>query len=336
MIKPRDTNWLRLPSHIGRRARILFAAVAVTFLCVASLLRLEFVRPDAAMHSYIVQASSVAASEQSVARVGGRIEEPLGVMRAVAARLSDAQADALRRLDGVTVYGDQLLRVADIVPETHYPDLVGAADLHAAGITGAGVTVAVIDTGLWHADGIEESSVEADRIIGEYDALLHAAPYTDEDDEPYVSLEDLFAMFEEDDEEIANSNDDNNDEENEGDGEGDAGTNPVDEWIDDWSGHGTHVTSVIVGSRKTAALRFQGIAPDARVVSVKAFEADGSGRYIDVIRGINYVVQNKERLGIRVLNLSFSGPPVSRYWEDPLNQAVMAAWDAGIVVVVAA
>ncbi len=39
---------------------------------------------------------------------------------------------------------------------------------------------------------------------------------------------------------------------------------------------------------------------------------------------------------IRVLNLSFSATPQSYYWEDPLNQAVMSAWDAGIVVVAAA
>jgi serine protease AprX len=37
-----------------------------------------------------------------------------------------------------------------------------------------------------------------------------------------------------------------------------------------------------------------------------------------------------------VLNLSFSAPPQSYYWDDPLNQAVMAAWQAGIVVVASA
>jgi serine protease AprX len=36
------------------------------------------------------------------------------------------------------------------------------------------------------------------------------------------------------------------------------------------------------------------------------------------------------------MNLSLSAPVQSYYWEDPLNQAVMKAWQAGIVVVVAA
>ena len=37
-----------------------------------------------------------------------------------------------------------------------------------------------------------------------------------------------------------------------------------------------------------------------------------------------------------MLNLSFSATPQSHYWDDPLNQAVMAAWQAGIVVVASA
>ena len=55
-----------------------------------------------------------------------------------------------------------------------------------------------------------------------------------------------------------------------------------------------------------------------------------------MIRGIDWLVAHKDVYGIRVLNLSFSAPPQSHYWDDPLNQAVMAAWQAGIVVVASA
>ena len=72
------------------------------------------------------------------------------------------------------------------------------------------------------------------------------------------------------------------------------------------------------------------------LVVVKAFDADGQGGYADVIRGIDWIVQNKDVYGIRVLNMSLSAPPRSHYWDDPLNQAVMAAWEAGIVVVASA
>ena len=106
---------------------------------------------------------------------------------------------------------------------------------------------------------------------------------------------------------------------------------------DDDSGHGTHVISLAVGSgRDNKKHGVVGVAPKASVVSVKAFDEDGKGRYLDVIRGVDWVVKNRDRLGIRVLNLSFSATPQSYYWDDPLNQAVMAAWQAGIVVVASA
>ena len=96
------------------------------------------------------------------------------------------------------------------------------------------------------------------------------------------------------------------------------------------------MTSVILSSNQTPAGRFQGVAPGANVVAVRAFESDGSGQYLDVIKGLDWIVANKDVFGIRVLNLSFSGDAVALYWEDPLNQAVMATWQAGIVVVAAA
>jgi serine protease AprX len=55
-----------------------------------------------------------------------------------------------------------------------------------------------------------------------------------------------------------------------------------------------------------------------------------------VIGAINWAVNNKDVFNIRILNLSFSAPPQSFYWDDPLNQAVMHAWQKGIVVVAAA
>jgi subtilisin family serine protease len=55
-----------------------------------------------------------------------------------------------------------------------------------------------------------------------------------------------------------------------------------------------------------------------------------------VIRGIDWVLNNRNQYAIRVLNLSLGAPARSRYWDDPLNKAVMRAWQSGIVVVVSA
>ena len=105
----------------------------------------------------------------------------------------------------------------------------------------------------------------------------------------------------------------------------------------DWNGHSSHVAGVVINSDSSdPAGKYRSMAPDVDLVVVRAFDREGRGSYADVIRGIDWLVVNKDYYGIRVLNLSFSAEPRSRYWDDPLNQAVMAAWQAGIVVVVSA
>ncbi len=104
----------------------------------------------------------------------------------------------------------------------------------------------------------------------------------------------------------------------------------------DEHGHGGHVSSVALSSAQADNGRYNGIAPNAQIVSVRVFDQTGTGSYADVIRGIDWAVKNQARYGIGVLNLSMSADARSSYWDDPLNQAVMAAWEAGIFVVASA
>lgn len=104
----------------------------------------------------------------------------------------------------------------------------------------------------------------------------------------------------------------------------------------DPNGHGSHVASVLAGSRLSYNDKFLSVAPNVRLVVVRSFGADGGGTYASVIRGLDWVVQHRTQYNIKVLNLAFSAPPRSHYWQDPLAQAVMRAWQAGITVVVAA
>ncbi len=103
----------------------------------------------------------------------------------------------------------------------------------------------------------------------------------------------------------------------------------------DENGHGSHLVSLIASSRHKDS-ESNGIAPNANVIAIKAFGADGTGSYADTIRAIDWVLTHKDKYRIRVLNLSLSTEPRSSYWDDPLNQAVMAAWRDGIVVVASA
>lgn len=103
----------------------------------------------------------------------------------------------------------------------------------------------------------------------------------------------------------------------------------------DPNGHGSHVAG-IVGNSAYANGQFLGIAPATKLVAVRVLDENGMGTYADVLRGLNWVVQNKARYNIRVLNMSMYATPVAPYWADPYNLAVMAAWQAGIVVVASA
>jgi serine protease AprX len=115
----------------------------------------------------------------------------------------------------------------------------------------------------------------------------------------------------------------------------------------DGYGHGTHMASIIVGRDKAsatpagyataAASQFTGVAPDARLISVKAGAFDGSVDVSQVIAGINWVTQHAHDPGynIRVISLSYGTDSTQPYQVDPLAYAVEAAWKAGIVVVVA-
>jgi serine protease AprX len=57
---------------------------------------------------------------------------------------------------------------------------------------------------------------------------------------------------------------------------------------------------------------------------------------LDVIYGLQFAIEHKEELGIRVINLSLSSTNAESYKTDPLDAAVEVAWFSGIAVVAAA
>ena len=114
----------------------------------------------------------------------------------------------------------------------------------------------------------------------------------------------------------------------------------------DTYGHGTHMAGIIAGrdnnvatvADMTAHDNFTGVAPGARIVSIKVANALGAADVSQVLAAIDWVVQHKNDRGmnIRVLNLSFGTDSAQDYTLDPLAYAAEVAWRHGIVVVVAA
>jgi serine protease AprX len=101
-------------------------------------------------------------------------------------------------------------------------------------------------------------------------------------------------------------------------------------------GHGTHVAGIIAGNGYDSDGRRTGIAPAARLIVLKALDASGTGRISDVIAAIDYAIDNRDALNIRVINLSIAAGVYESYAIDPLTQAALRAVQAGIVVVAAA
>jgi len=105
-------------------------------------------------------------------------------------------------------------------------------------------------------------------------------------------------------------------------------------------GHGTHVAGIITGSGSYAtgvtSLYAGGIAPGAQLVNVRVLGDDGVGHTSDVIAGIDWVIANKSRYNIKIINLSLGHAVTEPVLFDPLCAAVERAYNAGIIVIAAA
>jgi serine protease AprX len=119
-------------------------------------------------------------------------------------------------------------------------------------------------------------------------------------------------------------------------------TNPDATTATDLYGHGTHVAGIIAGNSYNRPATdsnygaYRGVAPRAKLVSVKVSDDIGATSLIDVIYGLQFVVDHKADYNIRVVNLSLNSTVAQSYATDPLDAAVEAAWNSGIVVVTAA
>ncbi len=109
----------------------------------------------------------------------------------------------------------------------------------------------------------------------------------------------------------------------------------------DGFGHGSHVAGLIAGNSLNRAPsdpfygKYMGVAPDANLIAVKASDDAGNSTVLDVINGLQFVVDHKAEFNIRVVNLSLSTDTPQSYKTDPLDAAVEYAWQKGIVVVAA-
>src|SRR4051812_11603216 len=255
--------------------------------------------------TYLVRtdAAHAAAVAKAVARLGGKVVRTMASVGILQVDLPAGRIDALRHTPGVR--GATPDGAVKLSADTYDP----SADAHslnsstaAVGLrgatgfrnTGAGVDVAIVDSGVAPVVGLDG----ANKVI-----------YG-----PDLSFE---------------------------------SQNASTRYLDTF-GHGTHLAGIIAGhdagvNASTVAGNdpaFTGVAPDARILSVKVADAHGNSDVSQVIAGIDWVVEHAHDktagLNVRVLNLSFGTDSNASYLRDPLSQAVEVAWMRGIVVVVSA
>ncbi len=168
----------------------------------------------------------------------------------------------------------------------HVAAVIGADRMYSRGVTGKGVGVALVDTGVVPVAGLTSGNV----VNG-----------------PDLSFE----------------------------------SQSADHQYLDTFGHGTHMAGIIAGRDPSSLLssgEFQGIAPGARLTSLKVATTEGAVDVSQVVAAVDWVVAHRNddpANPIRVLNLSYGTDGVQDYRVDPLTHAVENAWRAGIVVVVA-
>ncbi|MEJ3742981.1 S8 family serine peptidase [Actinomycetes bacterium KLBMP 9797] len=102
--------------------------------------------------------------------------------------------------------------------------------------------------------------------------------------------------------------------------------------VDDRFGHGTHVAGIITGSGAASGGKYQGVAPDAKLLNGKVLDDFGGGYESEIIAGMQWAVEQ----GADVVNMSL-GTPFPGDGTDPMEQAVnQLTKDSGTLFVISA
>jgi serine protease AprX len=246
-------------------------------------------------------------AEDAVEAAGGTVGRRIGIIDGFVADVPRASLDYLDEAPGVhSLTVDRAIMLAgspsssdggydprkDAGSMSTVAEVIKARYLWDRGITGKGIDVAIIDSGVAPVEGLSGP----DKLVNGPDL-----------------------SFESQDEELRYL---------------------------DTNGHGTHLSGIIAGrdsnvpaGREAKETKgFLGIAPDARLVSVKAAPASGATDVSQILAAIDWIVQHRNRdgLNIRVLNIAYGTDGIQDYRLDPLTYAAEVAWRKGIVVVVSA
>lgn len=105
----------------------------------------------------------------------------------------------------------------------------------------------------------------------------------------------------------------------------------------DDNGHGTHVSGIIGGSGFASRGKYMGMAPGANLIMLKVLDKLGNGNTAQVLKALQWIIENREKYRIRILNISVGMLNSAKQEErSQLLAAVEEVWNHQIVVIVAA
>jgi serine protease AprX len=99
--------------------------------------------------------------------------------------------------------------------------------------------------------------------------------------------------------------------------------------------HGMMTSVVACGSGRLSGGLYRGLASEARLVLVKVGSMSRI-RHDDIQRGLEWILRNRKRFDIRIVNVSCGGDYEASYLTDALSLAVERCTSAGILVCCAA
>lgn len=102
----------------------------------------------------------------------------------------------------------------------------------------------------------------------------------------------------------------------------------------DDNGHGTFVAGVMCGNGFLSGKKYQGVAPNSKIVMCKALDKNGETGATTILEAMQWIYDNRKTYDIKVVCMSFGSQPLQS--GDPLMLGAEALWNAGVVVVAAA
>lgn len=94
----------------------------------------------------------------------------------------------------------------------------------------------------------------------------------------------------------------------------------------DDNGHGTQIAGIIAANEKE---KMSGLCPQVNLIGLKVLDVNNYGTEENIVKALNWVVENKDRYNIRAVNMSIG----FRDFSDKLIDACDTVYDAGIVIV---